>query len=248
MILKNSFYSNRWRLTPRRVAFGLAICMLCLRPMVKPMVGYAQDNNSNGVTSAQVDTATGEGNDDKTTDNAGDVQNPSPTLKQKIDAQFGMEFNPARGNFVPPFNDRTAPFFGKPKVGNPYAIEGQEFRPFFPRTDYVESGMASWYGDDFHGKDTANGGQFNMGLVSAAHRTLPLPAVAVIVNLRTGAAIKLVINDRGPFAKNRILDMSKQAANLIGYYGVGTAPVKVIFLRQETLALWQKMGFAVSQR
>ncbi|MGI9461684.1 MAG: septal ring lytic transglycosylase RlpA family protein [Alphaproteobacteria bacterium] len=175
-------------------------------------------------------------------------QTTSQTLEEKFHQKFGTEFNPDRYNFVPAFNQTTASFFGTPKIGNPYQVEGEKIRPFFPEGAFIESGMASWYGDKFHGKPTANGGQFNMGLVSAAHRTLPLPAVAVIVNLRNGRAIKLIINDRGPFAKNRILDMSKQAANLIGYYGVGTAPVKVIFMRQETLALWQKMGFAVGKK
>ena len=237
--MAKNIHTTWWQPNWLSLGAGLAIGLLCLQSMAGQAAAQdMQDGNAtnNSSNSAPVAPAP---------EGAGDPAPQTPqTLEQKLEAQFGMEFNPARGNFVPSFNERTALFFGKPKVGNPYAIEGQEFRPFFPNQDYVESGMASWYGDDFHGKDTANGGQFNMGLVSAAHRTLPLPAVAVIVNLRTGTAVKLVINDRGPFAKNRILDMSKQAANLIGYYGVGTAPVKVIFLRQETIALWQKMGRA----
>ncbi len=227
-------------------SFLFASCALIALPILRSFSAHAQDSaiSSNDSSTSQAQPTQNIATDDGAASNQ--PTDAKQSLEEKLNEQFGLEFDPARHNFVPPFNEKTAPFFGKPKIGNPYQIENLAFRPFFPKDNFVESGMASWYGDEFHGKETANGGQFNMGLVSAAHRTLPLPAVAVIVNLRTGQSIKLVINDRGPFAKNRILDMSKQAANLIGYYGVGTAPVKVIFLRNETLALWKQMGFTVN--
>lgn len=167
---------------------------------------------------------------------------PPPTLEQLLEKKFGLAFDPSRHNFVPDLTPNTAPFFGQTKIGQPYQVEGKWFYPFFPDKHFVEVGVASWYGDDFHGLNTANGGQFNMNLVSAAHRTLPLPAVVVVSNLTNGRQIKLIINDRGPFAKDRVLDLSKKAADLLGYYGGGTTRVRIIFLPEETKALWTKLG------
>lgn len=159
---------------------------------------------------------------------------------------FGEHFNPERNNFVPDYNPRTALFFGQFKIGKPYTAEGQYFTPFIPSHIFMERGIASWYGDEFHGRNTANGGQFNMNLVSAAHRTLPLPAIVVITNIKNGRAIKLVINDRGPFAKNRIIDLSIGAAKILGSYQHGTTEIELTFLKEETEMLWHKMGVDVA--
>jgi rare lipoprotein A len=125
---------------------------------------------------------------------------------------------------------------GKPsfyKVGEPYQIEGKWY---YPKEDYSyrETGVASWYGDEFHGRYTANGEVFNMNAVSAAHRTLPMPSVVRITNLENGRALVVRLNDRGPFVKDRIIDLSHRGADLLGFRAKGTARVQVEILKDES--------------
>lgn len=131
---------------------------------------------------------------------------------------------------------------GHYKVGKPYKIKGVWY---YPAVDYKysETGIASWYGPNFHGRPTANGERFDMNLVSAAHRTLPLPSVVRVINLRNGRAITVRVNDRGPFAHGRIIDMSRRAAQLLGFKRAGTTTVKVEILPEESrLAALQAQG------
>lgn len=125
---------------------------------------------------------------------------------------------------------------GKYKIGNPYQIQGVWYYPA-EDFDYVETGIASWYGQQFQGKPTANGEVFDMNQVSAAHRTLPLPSIIRVTNLENGRSLVVRVNDRGPFAHGRILDMSKRGAQLLGYEKQGTARVKVELLKDQSLAL-----------
>lgn len=120
---------------------------------------------------------------------------------------------------------------GKYKIGKPYHVEGQWY---YPAVDYAydETGVASWYGADFHGKRTANGEKFNMHKVSAAHKTLPLPSVVRVINLENGRSLTIRINDRGPFVRGRIIDLSKRAAELLGFADKGTAMVRVQILAE----------------
>ncbi len=122
------------------------------------------------------------------------------------------------------------------KVGNPYKIAG---RWYYPKEDYnySEVGMASWYGEDFNGKKTANGERYNMNTLTAAHRTLPLPSIVRVTNLQNGRSIVLRVNDRGPYVKDRIIDLSKHGAQLLGYMGQGTTKVKVEIMAKESKAL-----------
>ena len=120
------------------------------------------------------------------------------------------------------------------KVGNPYKINGKWY---YPAVDYnyVEVGIASWYGPGFHGKKTANGEIFNQNKISAAHRTLPMPSIVKVTNLDNGKVLERVrINDRGPFAGNRIIDLSKKAAQELGFVNIGTAKVRVEILEDES--------------
>ncbi len=112
------------------------------------------------------------------------------------------------------------------KVGNPYQIDGTWY---YPNEDwsYDETGIASWYGEQFHGKYTANGETFDLNAMTAAHRTLPMPTVVRVTNLENGRSIEVRVNDRGPYARGRIIDMSRRAAQLLGYEGKGTAKVRV---------------------
>jgi rare lipoprotein A len=116
---------------------------------------------------------------------------------------------------------------GAKKIGNPYLIDGQRYTPQNSSKGHVEEGIASWYGDDFHGKATANGECYNMYAFTAAHRTLPLPTVVRVTNMENNKSVVVKVNDRGPFARGRIIDLSYAAAQSIGMVGKGTAPVRI---------------------
>lgn len=122
---------------------------------------------------------------------------------------------------------------GHYKIGKPYEIAGQWY---YPAVDYEyrETGIASWYGPKFHGKYTANGEIFDQNAVTAAHRTLPLPSIVRVTNLENGRSIKVRVNDRGPYARGRIMDMSRRAAQLLGFEKKGTAKVLVEILPEES--------------
>ena len=125
---------------------------------------------------------------------------------------------------------------GRPvyKVGKPYQIGGIWYYPAVDY-DYSETGIASWYGAKFHGRRTANGEIYNMNELTAAHRTLPLPSLVKVTNLENGRSLVLRVNDRGPFARGRIVDVSRRAAELLGFRTQGTAKVRVHILPEESL-------------
>jgi len=126
------------------------------------------------------------------------------------------------------------------KVGNPYKIMGKWY---YPKEDYnySEVGVASWYGEDFNGKMTANGEHYNMNTLTAAHRTLPLPSIVKVTNLQNGRSVVVRVNDRGPYVKDRIIDLSKHGAQLLGYMGQGTTKVRVEIMAKESKALKEAM-------
>ena len=120
------------------------------------------------------------------------------------------------------------------KIGTPYKINGKWYYPAVDY-DYEEIGIASWYGPGFHGKKTANGEIFDQNKISAAHRTLPMPSIVRVTNLDNGKVLpKVRVNDRGPFAGNRIIDLSKKAAQELGFVNTGIAKVKVEILENES--------------
>lgn len=125
---------------------------------------------------------------------------------------------------------------GRYKVGKPYQIKGAWYHPA-EDFEYEEVGMASWYGRQFHGKSTANGEIYDMNDMTAAHRTLPLPSVVRVTNLDNGRTVKLRVNDRGPFAHGRIIDVSRRAAQMLGFKEKGVTRVKVEIVADESLLL-----------
>lgn len=125
---------------------------------------------------------------------------------------------------------------GTYKVGNPYKIDGITYTPQETFT-LVETGVASWYGPGFHGKATANGERYDQSDRTAAHRTLQMPSVVRVTNLDNGQSTIVRINDRGPFARNRIIDLSRTAAQEIDMIGRGTARVRVEQLQAESLTV-----------
>ena len=106
------------------------------------------------------------------------------------------------------------------KIGNPYTINGRTYYPSHDPT-YRAEGIASWYGRDFHGRMTANGEVYDMNAISAAHPTMPMPSYARVTNLENGRSIVVRVNDRGPYAQDRIIDLSIGTAKALGTLGQG---------------------------
>ena len=119
-------------------------------------------------------------------------------------------------------------------ANKPYTVMGQNFVPLTPGTAYREEGIASWYGRKFQGKATAIGETYDMFKLTAAHPTLPIPSYARVTNLANGRSIVVRINDRGPFKKGRVMDLSYAAAYRLGYNNLGSASVRVEALQAET--------------
>ncbi len=125
---------------------------------------------------------------------------------------------------------------GRYKIGAPYTVKGQRY---YPEVDYAydEVGDASWYGPGFHGKRTANGEIYDQNLMTAAHRTLPMPSLVRVTNLRNGRSVVVRVNDRGPFHDRRIIDMSAAAADALGFRNAGVTEVRVTILEAESRRL-----------
>lgn len=119
----------------------------------------------------------------------------------------------------------------------PYQVKGEWYTPQNHYT-YEEVGIASWYGPRFHGQPKSCGEIFNMHGLSAAHKTLPIPSVVEVTNINTGTSVKLLVDDRGPFVENRIIDLSKGAATYLGICrsGIGTVHVKCLPEESEAFA------------
>lgn len=123
-------------------------------------------------------------------------------------------------------------------TSKPYKIKGKWYHPQ-PHYEYEEVGIASFYGggDVFHGRPTATGERFDMMGMTAAHKTVPLPCMAEVTNLDNGRSIQVKVNDRGPFIGNRIIDLSRRGAQLLGFEKKGVTKVRVRTLVPETLAM-----------
>ncbi len=112
----------------------------------------------------------------------------------------------------------------------PYIINGHMYYPLPSSQGFVQIGYASWYGWHFHGRKTASGERYNMYAYTAAHKTLPMNTLVEVTNLKNGRHVVVRINDRGPFVKGRIIDLSYAAAKKLGMLRTGTAPVKIVAL------------------
>ena len=112
----------------------------------------------------------------------------------------------------------------------PYQINGKTYYPLPSAQGFEETGIASWYGADFHGRKTSNGETYNMHGLTAAHKTLPMDTWLLVTNQENGKEITVRVNDRGPFAKNRIIDLTRTGASNLGFMDQGTARVKITAL------------------
>jgi rare lipoprotein A len=158
------------------------------------------------------------------------LANCSSGLSSKIDPRYGVA---ASARVVEP-GEPVPKGGGVYRVGKPYVVAG---RVYVPEEDpnYSEVGLASWYGNDFHGRYTANGEIFDMESISAAHPTMPLPSYARVTNLANHKSIVVRVNDRGPYARGRLIDVSTKTAKLLGFYGHGTTKVKVDYVGRAPL-------------
>jgi rare lipoprotein A len=121
------------------------------------------------------------------------------------------------------------------KLGERYLAGGKWYVPVHDQS-YDRVGLASWYGDFFHGRPTANGEIYDMNALTAAHPTFPLPTYAAVTNLENNRTIVVRVNDRGPYHDGRIIDLSHKAAQMLGFYGRGTAPVRVRYISAAPLS------------
>src|ERR1700731_4436456 len=154
----------------------------------------------------------------------------SGKFASRVDPRYGVSSSPR----VVAFGEPVPKGGGTYRVGKPYIVGG---RVYVPEEDvnYREEGLASWYGDDFHGRLTANGEVFDMASLSAAHPTLPMPCYARVTNLGNGKSLIVRVNDRGPYAGNRLIDVSNKAAELLDFKGVGVARVRVEYVGRAPL-------------
>ena len=121
----------------------------------------------------------------------------------------------------------------RPRTQKPYVIDGKRYYPIPSAEGYSEKGIASWYGGKFHGKKTSNGETYNKYSMTAAHKTLPMNTMLLVKNLENGKKTVVRINDRGPFVRGRIVDLSYKAAKTLGIVKNGTARVQAIALGEE---------------
>lgn len=154
----------------------------------------------------------------------------SNKFASRVDPKYGVSSSPR----VVAFGEPVPKGGGTYRVGKPYVVGG---RMYVPEEDanYREEGVASWYGDDFHGRLTANGEVFDMASLTAAHTTLPMPCYARVTNLANGKSLIVRVNDRGPYHGNRLIDVSNKAAELLEFKGNGTARVRVEYVGRAPL-------------
>lgn len=119
---------------------------------------------------------------------------------------------------------------GRYLVGKPYTVRGQVYTPQANPAGYADSGKASWYGSDFHGRRTANGEIFSANALTGAHPTLPLPSYVRVTNVENGRSVVVRVNDRGPYIHGRIMDLSHRAADILGYVNKGTGSIAVSYI------------------
>lgn len=158
---------------------------------------------------------------------------------EEYEYEYGSPADRLRPDYAPdgtkrpftngPIAEPTPRVEEKSGLGNPpyYEVDGVVYHVMDSGNGYKDAGVASWYGQKFHGRRTSSGEVYDMYQFTAAHKTLPLPSYARVTNLDNGQSVIVKINDRGPFKKNRIIDLSYAAAKKLGYMDQGTARVEV---------------------
>lgn len=154
----------------------------------------------------------------------------SGKFARTVDPKYGVASSPR----VVEEGDQVPKGGGYYRVGKPYTVAGREYIPEHD-PQYKAEGIASWYGDQFHGRLTANGEVFDKESISAAHTTMPIPSYARVTNLANRRSIIVRVNDRGPFHANRVIDLSSRAADMLGFRHNGVARVSVEYVGSASL-------------
>lgn len=154
----------------------------------------------------------------------------SNKFASRVDPKYGVSSSPR----VVALGDPVPKGGGTYRIGKPYVVAGKTYVPE-EDVNYRAEGMASWYGDDFHGRLTANGEVFDMTSLTAAHPTLPMPSYARVTNVSNGKSLIVRVNDRGPYHGNRLIDVSNKAAELLEFKGNGVAKVRVEYVGRAPL-------------
>jgi rare lipoprotein A len=148
----------------------------------------------------------------------------------RVDPKYGVSSSPR----VVDFDQPVPKGGGAYRIGKPYTVAGRTYVPQ-ENYNYRAEGLASWYGDNFHGRLTANGEVFDMTSLTAAHPTLPMPSYVRVTNVSNGKSLIVRVNDRGPYHGNRVIDVSHRAATLLDFYKNGTARVRVEYVGRAPL-------------
>jgi peptidoglycan lytic transglycosylase len=158
------------------------------------------------------------------------MRNPTRSKEYFSEAEYGVKASPR----VTSKRSRLPRGGGRDQLGEPYKVAGKWY---YPKEDkrYKKIGAASWYGDAFHGRLTANGEIYDQTHLTAAHPTMPLPSYARVTNLLNGSSVIVRVNDRGPYARGRIIDLSRRAAEMLDYSNTGIAKVKVEYVGRAPL-------------
>jgi rare lipoprotein A len=154
----------------------------------------------------------------------------SNKFASRVDPKYGVSSSPR----VVEFGEPVPKGGGTYRVGKPYVVGGRTYVPE-ENVNYRAEGLASWYGDDFHGRLTANGEVFDMTSLTAAHPTMPLPSYARVTNLANGKSVIVRVNDRGPYHGNRLIDVSNTAARLLEFRDNGIGRVRVEYVGRAPL-------------
>ncbi len=154
----------------------------------------------------------------------------SNKFASRVDPKYGVSSSPR----VVEFGEPVPKGGGTYRVGKPYVVAGRTYVPE-ENINYRAEGLASWYGDDFHGRLTANGEVFDMTSLTAAHPTMPLPSYARVTNLANGKSVIVRVNDRGPYHGNRLIDVSNTAARLLEFRDNGIGRVRVEYVGRAPL-------------
>jgi rare lipoprotein A len=158
------------------------------------------------------------------------LANCSSDVAGKVDPRYGV----ASSSRVVQPGEPVPKGGGVYRVGKPYTVAGKVYTPG-ENNDYSAVGLASWYGDDFHGRFTANGEVYDMNSITAASPTMPLPSYARVINLSNSKSIVVRVNDRGPYVGDRVMDVSAQTAKMLGFYGKGVTKVKIEYIGRAPL-------------
>jgi rare lipoprotein A len=149
-----------------------------------------------------------------------------------LDPKYGVKASPRlynEGDVIPKGG-------GRRYTGKPYVVAGETYTPKENPRGYVREGLASWYGSAFHGRMTANGEVFDRHSIAAAHPTLPLPSYVRVTNLENRSSMIVRVNDRGPYHAGRVMDVSEETAEALGFHRRGTARVRVEYVGKASLA------------